>query len=205
MTEWARLTNFIFMLILLFGSFTTSNPLEREDKMQLAPALWADLHCSFCGKGRKQVKCLIADPNGGCICDECVGVSDQLLEEKKFRIPRLSNADLNFLAKLKAKYPSVAVAICDLTQLPIDMALLALFSGDICRKYGLFPAVKMVDVDNVCVVVTTNPDTRVLFEAEVQRLTGCRLVETFITSAAQIEAAIEMYYPKKEASPAEPA
>jgi hypothetical protein len=170
--------------------------------MQLAPELWADLHCSFCGRGRKQVKCLIADPNGGCICDECVGLSDQLLEEKKFRIPRLTNEDLNLLADLKAEYAHEFVLICDLSQKKLPPDLIALFPEELCRRNHLVPFQK---AHNRIIVVTVDPAEAIIFGDELSVLTGCNIVITLITTLAQIEAAIEMYYPKKEAPAAEPA
>ncbi|GAA3970483.1 ATP-dependent Clp protease ATP-binding subunit ClpX [Actinomadura viridis] len=37
--------------------------------------------CSFCGKSQDQVRRLIAGPHGYCICDECVGVCNELAAE----------------------------------------------------------------------------------------------------------------------------
>ncbi|RCG28641.1 ATP-dependent Clp protease ATP-binding subunit ClpX [Sphaerisporangium album] len=41
-----------------------------------------DLLCSFCGKGRKRVRRLIAGPAGVFICDECVEVCNELIEDE---------------------------------------------------------------------------------------------------------------------------
>jgi hypothetical protein len=41
------------------------------------------LKCSFCGKSQDQVKKLIAGP-GVYICDECVGLCDEILNEELF-------------------------------------------------------------------------------------------------------------------------
>lgn len=38
--------------------------------------------CSFCGKSQKQVRKLIAGPNGAYICDECVDVCAEIIEEE---------------------------------------------------------------------------------------------------------------------------
>jgi hypothetical protein len=38
------------------------------------------VECSFCGKNQKQVKHLIAGP-GVYICDECVDLSNEVIEE----------------------------------------------------------------------------------------------------------------------------
>jgi ATP-dependent Clp protease ATP-binding subunit ClpX len=43
--------------------------------------------CSFCGKGHEQVLRLIAGPPGLHICDECVGICKELVEEDDERRP----------------------------------------------------------------------------------------------------------------------
>ncbi|GII03320.1 ATP-dependent Clp protease ATP-binding subunit ClpX [Planobispora takensis] len=40
------------------------------------------LQCTFCGKSQKQVKKLIAGPGRICICDECVELCNELIEEE---------------------------------------------------------------------------------------------------------------------------
>ncbi|MEU8378092.1 ATP-dependent Clp protease ATP-binding subunit ClpX [Streptosporangium sp. NPDC048865] len=40
------------------------------------------LRCTFCGKSQKQVMRLIAGPGGVHICDECVGLCNELIEEE---------------------------------------------------------------------------------------------------------------------------
>jgi len=40
------------------------------------------LKCTFCGKKQDQVRRLIAGPGALCICDECVGLCTELLEEE---------------------------------------------------------------------------------------------------------------------------
>src|SRR3954454_7484849 len=39
------------------------------------------LLCSFCGKSQRQVKKLIAGP-GGYICDECIDLCNEIIEEE---------------------------------------------------------------------------------------------------------------------------
>jgi ATP-dependent Clp protease ATP-binding subunit ClpX len=41
------------------------------------------LRCTFCGKNQKQVKKLIAGPAGVYICDECVELCNELIEEER--------------------------------------------------------------------------------------------------------------------------
>ena len=38
--------------------------------------------CSFCGKYQNQVHKLIAGPNGAYICDECVEICAEIIEEE---------------------------------------------------------------------------------------------------------------------------
>ena len=40
------------------------------------------LHCSFCGKGQKEVKKLIAGP-GVYICDECIDLCTDIISEEQ--------------------------------------------------------------------------------------------------------------------------
>ncbi len=40
------------------------------------------IRCSFCGKSQQQVKKLIAGPNGAYICDECVEICAEILDDE---------------------------------------------------------------------------------------------------------------------------
>ena len=40
------------------------------------------VRCSFCNKTQAQVRKLIAGPNGTYICDECVEVCAEIIEEE---------------------------------------------------------------------------------------------------------------------------
>ena len=42
----------------------------------------SDVRCSFCNKTQKQVRKLIAGPNGVFICDECIEICEDILEEE---------------------------------------------------------------------------------------------------------------------------
>ena len=46
------------------------------------------LKCSFCGKSQKQVKKLIAGP-GVYICDECIDLCNEIIEEELAEPPEL--------------------------------------------------------------------------------------------------------------------
>ena len=41
------------------------------------------LYCSFCGKSQDQVQRLIAGPGGVYICDECVDLCREIIEEEQ--------------------------------------------------------------------------------------------------------------------------
>lgn len=58
--------------------------------------------CSFCGKNKEFTKQLIAGPGGVCICDECVEVCKDLLEEHKEVTPT-AVMDLKTPAELKSE------------------------------------------------------------------------------------------------------
>ena len=51
------------------------------------------LKCSFCGKSQKQVKKLIAGP-GVYICDECIDLCNEIIEEELSETPELKLEDL---------------------------------------------------------------------------------------------------------------
>jgi ATP-dependent Clp protease ATP-binding subunit ClpX len=51
------------------------------------------LKCSFCGKSQKQVKKLIAGP-GVYICDECIDLCNEIIEEEFAESPELVQGDL---------------------------------------------------------------------------------------------------------------
>lgn len=82
----------------------------------------ASLRCSFCGKGQKEVKKLIAGP-GVYICDECIDLCMDIIDEEKdkevavkgaFRVPKpaeiKSFLDDYVIGQLQAK-KTIAVAV----------------------------------------------------------------------------------------------
>ena len=40
------------------------------------------IRCSFCGKTQEQVNRMISGPNGAFICDECVDICAEIIEEE---------------------------------------------------------------------------------------------------------------------------
>ncbi|MBX2988260.1 MAG: ATP-dependent Clp protease ATP-binding subunit ClpX [Bdellovibrionaceae bacterium] len=80
------------------------------------------LRCSFCGKGQKEVKKLIAGP-GVYICDECIDLCNDIIDEEKdretqvkgtFKVPRpldiKAHLDDYVIGQLRAK-KALAVAV----------------------------------------------------------------------------------------------
>lgn len=64
------------------------------------------VRCSFCNKTQNQVRKLIAGPNGAYICDECIDVCTEILEEEfEFGDERQWNpfADINLLKPQEIK------------------------------------------------------------------------------------------------------
>ncbi|MBV2169662.1 MAG: ATP-dependent Clp protease ATP-binding subunit ClpX, partial [Bdellovibrio sp.] len=80
------------------------------------------LRCSFCGKGQKEVKKLIAGP-GVYICDECIDLCNDIIDEEKeretavkgtFKVPKPSDIktylDDYVIGQVQAK-KTLAVAV----------------------------------------------------------------------------------------------
>ena len=57
------------------------------------------IRCSFCGKTQDQVGKLISGPNGSYICDECVDICAEIIEEENFDESKDSSAkeDINLI------------------------------------------------------------------------------------------------------------
>ena len=55
------------------------------------------IRCSFCNKTQSQVRKLIAGPNGAYICDECVDVCSEIIEEEFEYDERKEYEDINLL------------------------------------------------------------------------------------------------------------
>ncbi len=69
-----------------------------------------DLCCSFCGKTQSEVRKLIAGPNGTFICDECVGVCMEIIEEEFEDEPE---ADESVETEINLKKPQELKALLD--------------------------------------------------------------------------------------------
>ena len=64
-----------------------------------------DVQCSFCGKTQGQVRKLIAGPNGVFICDECIEICEDILEEELEDTEEEISAayDINLLKPMEIK------------------------------------------------------------------------------------------------------
>lgn len=60
------------------------------------------LRCSFCNKSQEQVRKLIAGPNGAYICDECVDICSEIIEEE-FEDTIVENQEINLLKPKEIK------------------------------------------------------------------------------------------------------
>ncbi|MBQ4481797.1 MAG: ATP-dependent Clp protease ATP-binding subunit ClpX [Lachnospiraceae bacterium] len=56
-----------------------------------------DIRCSFCGKTQEQVHKLIAGPSGTYICDECVAICADIIDEEDENSSANGNLDINLL------------------------------------------------------------------------------------------------------------
>jgi hypothetical protein len=78
------------------GAVSLSREARREARAARLDGTVSDddaLLCSFCGKSKRQVEKLIAGPNV-YICDECVELCTEILEEELGVAQRLSRAAL---------------------------------------------------------------------------------------------------------------
>ena len=55
------------------------------------------IRCSFCGKTEDQVRKLIAGPDNAFICDECIGICTEILEEEFGEYDPMEDTDINLL------------------------------------------------------------------------------------------------------------
>lgn len=61
------------------------------------------VRCSFCNKTQAQVRKLIAGPNGAYICDECIDVCAEIIEEEFEYDERKTFEDINLLTPVELK------------------------------------------------------------------------------------------------------
>ena len=61
------------------------------------------IRCSFCGKTEDQVRKLIAGPDGVYICDECIGICSEIMEEEFANEQREDSSEINLMKPKEIK------------------------------------------------------------------------------------------------------
>ena len=61
------------------------------------------IRCSFCNKTQDQVRKLIAGPNGVYICDECVEICADIIDEEYEEEPAEETMDINLLKPVQIR------------------------------------------------------------------------------------------------------
>ena len=61
------------------------------------------IRCSFCNKTEDQVRKLIAGPNGVYICDECVEICSEIIEEELDADALEEDTEINLLKPMEIK------------------------------------------------------------------------------------------------------
>ena len=61
------------------------------------------VRCSFCGKTGDQVRKMISGPSGTYICDECIELCAELIEEEFDQEPELEDEEINLLKPREIK------------------------------------------------------------------------------------------------------
>ena len=63
-------------------AFAQTLILERKEVNHMAVKGENKIRCSFCGKTEDQVRKLIAGPDGAFICDECIEICAEIMDEE---------------------------------------------------------------------------------------------------------------------------
>ena len=61
------------------------------------------IRCSFCGKTEDQVRKLMAGPDGAYICDECIEICSEIIEEEFTNEPQTDDSEINLLKPIEIK------------------------------------------------------------------------------------------------------
>lgn len=64
------------------GIAPADNTMQERKKNMAVKGNEPRVRCSFCGKTDEQVRKMIAGPDGAYICDECVGICSEIIEEE---------------------------------------------------------------------------------------------------------------------------
>ena len=71
------------------------------------------IRCSFCGKTQDQVGRMISGPNGAFICDECVDICAEIIEEENLeeKAPASAKEEINLIKP--GRNESVSGRLCN--------------------------------------------------------------------------------------------
>ncbi len=94
---------------------------KKNEPPQSRPPASIILRCSFCSQSQHQVKKLIAGPNVQ-ICDECVDICLDVLNEEKKGLTRLSAVDGDVEAAQRAWPLSETLLFCGLCKIPTTLS-----------------------------------------------------------------------------------
>lgn len=113
---------------------------EKSSKIQY--------RCSFCGKSNDQVQRLIAGPGGVYICDECVDLCQEIIEEEKQTLPE-TVMSLEEWVEEKIERPSAIIRNVTLPQeyQPIGFSLISYFAQTLQYIYPTMPIKCYLEVD----------------------------------------------------------
>ena len=71
--------------------------LKGREKIMAGKGRDSRIRCSFCGKTEEQVRKLIAGPDNAFICDQCIGICTEILEEEFGEYEEMDTSDINLL------------------------------------------------------------------------------------------------------------
>ena len=130
------------------------------------------LRCSFCGKTQDQVRKLIAGPNGAYICDECVDVCAEIIDEE------LENDEFDGNLEEPAEQinlikPEEMKAFLDEYVIGQDKAKKVL-SVAVYNHYKRITASRNLDVSGILSVIPTGTSTVLSQKAPI--LTRCAMI-----------------------------
>ena len=116
---------------------------ERKRELFMAEKMRdGKVRCSFCHKSEDQVRKLIAGPEGVFICDECIGICSEIMEEElaQYDTEDVYDSDINLLK------PEEIHKILDDYVIGQDEAKTAL-AGAVYNHYKRITASKNLDVE----------------------------------------------------------
>lgn len=101
--------------------------------MAQTPGFEEEIYCSFCGKSASEVNNIVAGPNGIYICNECVALAQNIIDEEltveqavtalSLPTPHEIVAQLNdYVIGQEDAKKTLAVAVYNLTHMPFTHA-----------------------------------------------------------------------------------